>query len=204
MEVSTNLGRVSLAPRGEYDPAAAYKRLDVVRYQGNGFLVLREVQGVTPEDGADYMLLAERGGAGPEGPAGPAGPQGPQGADGSSFVVLGRYETLEALEAAHPAGREGDAWAVGTAEDNDIYLWDVDALAWQNVGSLQGPPGPQGAQGETGEAGPQGERGETGPEGPRGPQGEQGPAGPQGPGVSMEEVNAAIRAAVLDSWEGSY
>ena len=191
MEVSTNLGRVSLVPRGEYDPAAAYRRLDVVQYQGNGFLVLREVQGVTPEDGADYMLLAERGGAGPEGPVGPAGPQGPQGADGSSFVVLGRYESLEALETAHPAGRGGDAWA-------------VDALAWQNVGSLQGPPGPQGARGETGEAGPQGERGETGPEGPQGPQGEQGPAGPQGPGVSMEEVNAAIRAAVLDSWEGSY
>lgn len=195
---------MSLAARGEYDPAAEYRRLDLVRYEGCGYVVLREVQGVTPEDGADYMLLAERGGAGPEGPAGPAGPQGPQGADGSSFVVLGRYETLEALEAAHPAGSGGDAWAVGTAEDNDIYLWDVDALAWQNVGSLQGPPGPQGAQGETGEAGPQGERGETGPEGPRGPQGEQGPVGPQGPGVSMEEVNAAIRAAVLDSWEGSY
>ena len=30
MEVSTNLGRVSLVPRGEYDPAAAYRRLDVV------------------------------------------------------------------------------------------------------------------------------------------------------------------------------
>ena len=38
-----------------------------------------------------------------------------------------------------------------------------------------------------------------------GPPGPQGPAGPAGAsGVSMDQVNAAIQAAVLDSWEGSY
>lgn len=72
------------------------------------------------------------------------------GADGTSFAVLGRYDTLDALQAAHPAGSEGDAWAVGSAEDNDIYLWNVDTQAWQNIGSLQGPPGPQGPAGADG------------------------------------------------------
>ncbi len=43
----------------------------------------------------------------------------------------------------------------------------------------------------------------------RGVQNEQtGPPGPAGPsgasGVTMEQVNAAIQAAVLDSWEGTY
>ncbi|MDE6880611.1 MAG: hypothetical protein K2P20_04555, partial [Oscillospiraceae bacterium] len=71
------------------------------------------------------------------------------GADGSSFVVSGRYETLEDLTAAHPAGVEGEAWAVGSAEDNEIYLWNVDSQSWQAIGSLQGPPGPQGAQGRS-------------------------------------------------------
>ena len=71
------------------------------------------------------------------------------GADGTSFTVLGRYDTLDALQAAHPAGSEGDAWAVGSAEDNDIYLWNVDTQAWQNIGSLQGPPGPPGPTGKT-------------------------------------------------------
>lgn len=71
------------------------------------------------------------------------------GADGTSFTVLGRYDTLDALQAAHPAGSEGDAWAVGSAEDNDIYLWNVDAQTWQNIGSLQGPPGPAGADGKS-------------------------------------------------------
>ena len=68
-----------------------------------------------------------------------------------------------------------------------------------------GPPGPAGPRGLQGPAGPQGEQG---PPGPTGPQGEQGPPGPAGPsgasGVTMEQVNAAIQAAVLDSWEGTY
>lgn len=279
-ETSTKLGRVSLVPRGEYDPSAAYDRLDIVKHEGSGYLVLMDgTKGVTPADGPNYMLLVERGGTGPQGVKGPPGDPGApgspgadgagiqsvqrtagdgspgtadtytitltngttstftvyNGADGTSFTVLGRYDTLAALKAAHPSGSEGDAWAVGSAEDNDIYLWDVDAGDWTSVGSLQGPPGPAGPKGDTGadgppgpkgdtgETGPQGPRGETGEVGPRGPQGERGETGPQGPkgdpgetgpqgpkgdsgdnGVTMEQVNAAIAAAILDSWEGAY
>ncbi len=53
--------------------------------------------------------------------------------------------------------------------------------------------------------GPKGDPGEPGPQGPKGDPGETGPQGPPGgDGVTMEQVNAAIAAAVLDSWEGSY
>ena len=69
---STNLGRVSLVPRGEYDPAAQYERLDIVRYDGSGYLVLRPVQGVVPANGADYMLISEKGGKGDKGDQGEA------------------------------------------------------------------------------------------------------------------------------------
>lgn len=55
------------------------------------------------------------------------------------------------------------------------------------------------------QAGPQGPPGPPGPQGPRGPAGPPGPAGGgEGGGVTMEQVNAAIQAAVLDSWEGLY
>ena len=157
----------------------------------------------------------ETGPQGPVGATGPTGPQGPQGEkgepgkDGASFSILGRYDDLEALTAAHPAGEKGDAWAVGSVEENEIFVWS-DA-GWESIGSMQGPPGeqgpmgpqgpqgatgemgpqgpagpvgPQGEQGPQGEVGPQGEAGppgETGPTGPQGPQGETGPAGPQGP-----------------------
>lgn len=108
------------------------------------------------------------------------------GADGTSFTVLGRYDTLDALQAAHLVGSEGDAWAVGSAEDNDIYLWNVDTQAWQNIGSLQGPPGPQGPAGRDGPEGAQGKEGPPGPpgqdgtQGPPGADGKQGPPGPTG------------------------
>lgn len=67
MESSTNLGRVSLVPRGSYDPTAIYTRLDILEYSGSSFLALRNVQGVTPTEGADYMLLARKGARGEDG-----------------------------------------------------------------------------------------------------------------------------------------
>ena len=157
MEVITDLGRVSLVPRGAYDAAAVYRRLDIVEYEGSGYLVLADgVSGVEPAEGASYMLLAGRGGPGPQGEQGKPGPQGEPGRDGTSFTVLGRYGTLDELMEAHPVGSEGDVWAVGSAEDNDVYLWDVDAQAWRNIGSLQGPPGPAGPAGKDGEGVPTG------------------------------------------------
>ena len=91
------------------------------------------------------------------------------------------------------------------------------ALGVTAGGGITGPAGPQGPKGDTGAQGPKGDKGdpgsagpqgEQGPPGPAGPQGEQGPPGPAGPsgasGVTMEQVNAAIQAAVLDSWEGTY
>ena len=124
---------------------------------------------------------------GPQGERGPAGPKGEPGADALGFKVLGRYDTLTELEAAHPTGTEGNAYAVGNAVNNVIYLWDTDKNKWTSVGSLQGPQGPageRGPQGNTGPAGPAGERGPqgaTGPAGPAGKQGLQGEPGPAGP-----------------------
>lgn len=139
--------------------------------------------------------------AGPEGPRGATGPEGPEGArgeagpqgnkgekgdPGTSFKLLGRYETLAALEAAHPAGEAGDAYAVGFPDSNRVYLWDGDANVWADVGPLQGPEGPQGirgiqgAQGEKGESGEPGPRGEAGAEGVSGANGAQGSPGKPG------------------------
>lgn len=122
--------------------------------------------------------------AGPQGPTGATGAQGlrgPAGEDGRSFTVRGIYAGLSALLAAHPAGEAGEAYAVGTAASNTIYLWDADRAQWAEIGPLQGPAGPQGEAGPTGPQGPQGIQGPAGPEGPAGPQGEAGPTGPQGP-----------------------
>lgn len=61
-ETGTKLGRVSLVPRGEYDAAAVYNRLDIVEYEGSSYLVLTDgVTGVTPENSTSYMLIAQSG-----------------------------------------------------------------------------------------------------------------------------------------------
>lgn len=78
---------------------------------------------------------------------------GTRGSDGTSVTILGSYDTVEELEAAHPTGDLGDAYIV----QGDLYVWN--GSAWENVGSIQGPEGPQGPAGPTG---PTGSTGATG------------------------------------------
>ena len=115
---------------------------------------------------ADYTVPPAvrniRGPQGVQGVQGPRGERGYNGKDGRSFSVLGQYESLEALQIAHPVGNEGDAYSVQLAEGNTIYLWDVDKREWVDIGSLQGPQGPQGEQGIQGIQGPPGIQGERG------------------------------------------
>lgn len=123
----------------------------------------------------------EQGKQGPKGDQGEPGPQGPAGIDGTSFVVRDRFDTLGDLKSAHPIGEPGDAYAVGSEDDNTIYIWSEDLMNWKSIGKLQGPAGPQGPKGDQGERGPEGPAGAQGPIGPEGPRGEQGPQGEPGP-----------------------
>ena len=87
------------------------------------------------------------------------GTYGEKGADGTSVTILGSYNTLAELQAAHPTGDLGDAYMVA----GDLYVWN--GSAWEDVGQIQGPQGetgPQGPQGPQGEQGEQGEKGDTG------------------------------------------
>lgn len=68
------------------------------------------------------------------------------GADGTSVNILGSYNTLEELKAAHPTGNIGDAYIV----QGNMYVWCIEDNDWQNVGNIQGPIGPAGPQGEQG------------------------------------------------------
>ena len=143
------------------------------------------------------------------GPPGPPGPQGPKGDSGDSYTVNGLYSTLSALQAAHPIGSAGDAWFVGTSENNVVYQWDVDQSSWVNVGVMKGPKGdkgdtgPQGPKGEKGDtftysdftaeqlASLKGEKGEPGPQGTQGPKGNKGEDGVRGLGWYQDVVTTS-------------
>lgn len=115
---------------------------------------------------------------------------------GLSFKVAGIYTTLDELQAEHRIGKLGDAYAVGSVENNTIYVWDIDKLQWKDMGKLIGPEGPQG---------------DIGPQGPKGDIGSQGPQGIPGP-VDMLRVypvgaifqTADVNFKPYDVWGGKW
>ena len=121
------------------------------------------------------------------------GAKGEKGDPGTGITIKGKYDSLSALQAAHPKADEGDAYMAGT----NLYVWN--GSAWIDCGNVQGPKGDKGDTGSKGEAftyadftqeqlaslkGPKGDKGDTGAagaQGPQGPQGVQGLQGLQGP-----------------------
>ena len=70
--------------------------------------------------------------------------KGTDGVNGASFTIKGLYATVEELKTKHPTGKDGDAYAIGDSDYNEIYNWSEEEQEWQNLGSLEGPAGPKG------------------------------------------------------------
>jgi hypothetical protein len=80
------------------------------------------------------------------------------------------YPDWASFIADHPTGIDGEAWLIGNATSNTIYLWDTPTTYWKDIGPIKGPTG---QKGEIGATGLQGNTGTTGPTGPQGIQGAQ-------------------------------
>ena len=52
-------GRVAIVPEGDYDITASYKRLSMVRYEGNSYVAKENNTGVPPTNEAIWMLSTE-------------------------------------------------------------------------------------------------------------------------------------------------
>lgn len=68
------------------------------------------------------------------------GLNGTNGVDGTGVTILGSYDTVSALQTAHPTGNPGDAYIIG----GRLYVWAVDDAQWEDVGQIQGPAGADG------------------------------------------------------------
>ena len=130
---------------------------------------------------------------------GAKGEKGEKGDPGTGITIKGKYDSLSALQAAHPKADEGDAYMAGT----NLYVWN--GSAWIDCGNIQGPKGDTGAKGAAGAQGPQGPQG---PQGVQGLQGLQGPAGnaatitigsvtTSAPGTSAQVTNSGTSSAVV-------
>lgn len=74
-------------------------------------------------------------------------PKGEKGDDGTSFTILDAYETYEEFIRVHPTGSRGQAYLVGTTDENTVYVWSASNNSWFNAGPLKGN------KGDTGKAG---------------------------------------------------
>lgn len=63
------------------------------------------------------------------------------GKDGRGLVILGYYDTYDALVAAVTEPEAGDAYGVGTEAPYDIFVWDMINGVWRNNGDLTGVQG---------------------------------------------------------------
>ena len=68
------------------------------------------------------------------------GANGQNGQDGHGLAILGNYNSMAELIAAHPTGSAGDAYMVGT----DLVVWNTQTNSWEDVGRIQGPSGSDG------------------------------------------------------------
>lgn len=108
-----------------------------------------------------------------------------------------REETSRNLAGAEEAARRAETAAGHSPRVSEAGTWMVwDALEGGYVDTGSSALGPQG---DPGPAGPAGPAGEPGPAGPAGPAGEPGLSG-----VSMEEVDAAIEAAITGAIQEVY
>ncbi len=57
---TTVLGKVSITPKGAWSASTSYEPLDVVSYGGSAFLARRANSNVTPTEGADWQMIAEK------------------------------------------------------------------------------------------------------------------------------------------------
>ena len=119
----------------------------------------RGLQGATGPQG-------ERGPQGLQGPQGEKGDKGEKGDQGTGVTIKGRYDSLSALQAAHPKGNDGDAYMVGTS----LYAWSGNA--WADCGNIQGPKGDKGDAFTYADFTPEQLASLTGPQGPKGEKGD--------------------------------
>lgn len=67
-----------------------------------------------------------------------------KGDPGTGLTILGEYASLDALKAAHPTGKSGDAYLI----TGHIWYWAAESKSWADAGQLQGPQGPAGKDGK--------------------------------------------------------
>jgi hypothetical protein len=129
---------LSLSLRGAFDVYKKYAQLDVVEYDGAGYVARRDDPGLCPGDG--WQLLASRGRAGDKGEPGPPGERGEPGPSGKKGESGEQGESGPRGERGEPGppGRRGER---GEATPT-IVSWQIDRAHYRAIPTMSdGEPG---------------------------------------------------------------
>lgn len=166
-----------------YSDTKLYRKGNKAVFNGCCYVCLKDICGVSPENGEFWLMIAsrgERGQTGNQGPQGEKGEQGVQGDKGEKGDKGDKGETGERGErglggSCVPANgfytfsvdENGDLWlhypdntdapGISLNEKGELIISVANDEGMNfNVGKVVGEQGPQGIQGETGEAGKDG------------------------------------------------
>lgn len=124
MSIITNLGKVSVTPKGTWVDGLKYDRLDIVEYEGSSYLSVKESNTYPLDDTSYWQLLAAKGEQGLQGEQGEQGiqgtegEQGPQGEHGDPGI-----QGIQGIEGPQgiqgPQGPQGEP---GETPDTSIFL----------------------------------------------------------------------------------
>jgi hypothetical protein len=93
-------------PRGDYDTAKTYARLDIVGYEGASYIARRDAAGLPGVDPA-WQLLAAHGTKGERGELGAPGARGPRGDQGDAGATIVSWQIDPAHYRASPLMSDG-------------------------------------------------------------------------------------------------
>ena len=131
MAQTKNLGRVAVAPKGAYNSATAYEKLDVVSYGGSSWMALQNVTGVTPSAGQYWMQMASKGDTGSKGdPGDSVSVDGVSASNNNIDLSAVRY-VEQSLTAPQKVQARTNIGALGPS-DIDYQLSDVSENPVQN------------------------------------------------------------------------
>lgn len=137
MSVRQDLGKVSIVPKGDWDSANTYERLDVVKYGGGSYIAKQDVSvGVEITNTAYWLKIVDKGDQGDQGIQGETGETG----NGIASAVLNADYTLtltftDGTSYTTPSirGEKGEKGDDGETPDLSNYVQKTD-YATENVG----------------------------------------------------------------------
>lgn len=124
---TTNLGRVSIVPKGEWNSVTSYTKLDIVTYEGSSYLALQNNTNKAVSNTTYWQLVAEKGDQGEKGDTGDTGETGVTGNGIVSIVKTNSVGLVDTYTITYTDGTT-TTFEITNGEDGDVTQEQLDEV----------------------------------------------------------------------------